>query len=56
MADRGAGRLEQGGEAGGVFRGAVLMLLMVLNSRQKFLGPKKIEEGIASLFPFSGPP
>jgi len=29
-----------------------LVLLMVLNSKQKFFTPKKKEEGIASLFSF----
>src|SRR5262245_52457664 len=32
--------------------GMVLVLLMVLNSRQNSLDPKKKEEGIASLFSF----
>src|SRR5262245_6926713 len=44
------------GEAPGAVRVSVLVLLMVLNSNQKFLGPKKKEEGMASLFFFLGCP
>src|SRR6187455_374490 len=43
-------------EAGRAAFEIVLVLLMVLNSRQKLLVPKKKEEGIAPLFSFLNRP